>query len=117
MNKVCSHGDCTEMDMIKQAVHRVANNVQGILSWIELADYDKALISARDAGKALAGLLKTLYGMRAMTVPRGGGLVVPHGTKILGPEDVNVSVTADEIRTVANREIKDGAEHKGEPSK
>ena len=113
MNKVCS----SEIDTVKQAVHRVANHIQGVLGWLELADYGKALISARDAGKALAGLLRTLYAMHAMTVPRDGGLVVPHGTKILGPEDVNVSVTADEIRTVANCEIKDGAEHKGEPSK
>jgi hypothetical protein len=113
MNKVCS----SEIDTVKQAVHRVANHIQGVLGWLELADYGKALISARDAGKALAGLLRTLYAMHAMTVPRDGGLVVPHGTTILGHEDVNVDVADDEIMTVTHGEIRTESEHKGESSK
>jgi hypothetical protein len=43
-----------------------------------------------------------------MTVPRGGAVVVPHGSTVVSHEDVNVDVDSREARSVDKHEIRAG---------
>ena len=43
-----------------------------------------------------------------MTVPENGAVVVPHGSRVVSHEDVNVDVDSDEVRTVDKNEVRAG---------
>jgi hypothetical protein len=43
-----------------------------------------------------------------MTVPEDGAVVVPRGSTGVSPEDVNVVVDSDEVRSVGKNEVRAG---------
>jgi hypothetical protein len=43
-----------------------------------------------------------------MTVPENGAVVVPHGSRVVSYEDVNVDINSDEVQSVENNEVRDG---------
>jgi hypothetical protein len=99
------------MQHIKDAIHHLINQLQVVLSHLELEDYKKAHRAAKDAANMAVRLAKQCAEV-AITVPEGGGVVVPKGTRILHHEDVNVDVAPNEVRSVTAREVRDGFPHK-----
>jgi hypothetical protein len=43
-----------------------------------------------------------------MTVPKDGAVVVPHGSRVVSHEDVNVDIDSDEVRSVDKNEVRAG---------
>jgi hypothetical protein len=43
-----------------------------------------------------------------MTVPEDGAVVVPHGSRVVSHEDVNVDIDSNEVRSVDKDEVRDG---------
>jgi hypothetical protein len=41
-------------------------------------------------------------------VPKDGAVVVPHGSRVVSYEDVNVDIDSDEVRSVDKEEVRDG---------
>jgi hypothetical protein len=95
---------------VKESVHRMANDLQLISGYLEMEDYTKALGKTRETIKELHTLAESLSGLAsaAMTVPKGGAVVVPHGTTVVSYEDVNVDVKSDEVRSVGKNEVRAG---------
>ena len=102
---------------IKEAIHRLSNQLQLVLSHIEAEQYPEALQATKLAVREIRQLAKNLTGLcndplLGQKVPLGGAVVVPKGTKILHHEDVNVDVPPDEVRTVEHSEVREGFPHK-----
>jgi hypothetical protein len=41
-------------------------------------------------------------------VPKGGAVVVPHGSTVVSYEDVNVDIDSEEVRSVDKSEVRAG---------
>ena len=95
------------MQSVKDSVLRMTTHIQLISGYLEMEDYQKALIKTRETVKELRALSKTLTGLAnmGMTVPEDGAVVVPHGSTVVSYEDVNVDVDSDEVRSVAENDI------------
>jgi hypothetical protein len=98
------------INAVKQSVHRMTNHLQLISSYLEMGDYAKALGKTRETIKELHALATSLAGLsaRGMTVPKDGAVVVPHGSRVVSYEDVNVDIDSDEVRSVDKEEVRDG---------
>jgi hypothetical protein len=75
-----------------------------------MEDYTKALAKTRETVKELHKLAQSLTGLanEAMTVPREGAVVVPHGSTVVSYEDVSVDISSDEVRSVEGNEVRAG---------
>jgi hypothetical protein len=95
---------------VKQSVHRMTNHLQLISGYLELEDYTKALRKTKETIKELHALATSLTGLAnvGMTVPENGAVVVPHGSRVVSYEDVNVDIDSDEVRSVNRDEVRDG---------
>jgi hypothetical protein len=95
---------------VKESVHRMTTHLQLISGYLEMGDYTKALSKTRETMKELHGLAKSLTGLAnmAMTVPKGGAVVVPHGSTVVSYEDVNVDIDRDEVQSVGKDEVRAG---------
>ena len=95
---------------VKESVHRMTSHLQLISSYLEMEDYGKALEKTRETIKELHALATSLTGLAnvAMTVPKGGAVVVPHGSRVVSHEDVNVDIDSDEVRSVDRNEVRVG---------
>ena len=95
---------------VKESVHRMTNHLQLISAYLEMEDYAKALGKTKETIKELRALATSLTGLTnvAMTVPKDGAVVVPHGSTVVSYEDVNVDVDSDEVRSVDKNEVRSG---------
>ena len=95
---------------VKESVHRMTNQLQLISGYLELEVYPKALGKTRETIKELHLLATSLTGLAdvGMTVPKGGAVVVPHGSTVVSHEDVNVDVDSNEVRSVDKNEVRAG---------
>jgi hypothetical protein len=95
---------------VKHSVHRMTNHLQLISGYLEMEDYTKALAKTRETIKELHTLAESLTGLAnvAMTVPKEGAVVVPHGSTVVSYEDVNVDISSDEVQSVDKDEIRPG---------
>jgi len=100
----------TMLKAVKESVHRMASHLQLISAYLEMEDYAKALGKTRETIKELRALATSLTGLTnvAMTVPKDGAVVVPHGSTVVSYEDVNVDVDSDEVRSVDKNEVRAG---------
>jgi hypothetical protein len=100
----------------------MGNNLQAILTYVEMDEHDKALkIIGHVSGeirrlKALNAARETIVQLNRMStamrspvmLPKGGSVVVPHGTRVLSHQDVNVDVDPDEVRVVDESSVRVG---------
>jgi hypothetical protein len=95
---------------VKESVHRMTSHLQLISGYLEMEDYAKALRKTRETIKELHALAESLTGLAglAMTVPKGGAVVVPHGSTVVSYEDVNVDVGSTEVRSVGKNDVLPG---------
>ena len=95
---------------VKESVHRMTNQLQLISGYLEMEVYPKALGKTRETIKELHLLATSLTGLAdvGMTVPKGGAVVVPHGSTVVSHEDVNVDVDSNEVRSVDKNEVRAG---------
>jgi hypothetical protein len=95
---------------VKESVHRMTNQLQLISGYLEMEVYPKALGKTRETIKELHLLATSLTGLAnvGMTVPKGGAVVVPHGSTVVSHEDVNVDVDRNEVRSVDKNEVRAG---------
>jgi hypothetical protein len=95
---------------VKQSVHRMTSHLQLISGYLEMKDYAKALGKTKESIKDLHALATSLTGLAGggMTVPENGAVVVPHGSRVVSYEDVNVDINSDEVQSVENNEVRDG---------
>jgi hypothetical protein len=95
---------------VKESVYRMTNHLQLINGYLEMEDYIKALAKTRETVKELHKLAESLSGLanEAMTVPKEGAVVVPHGSTVVSYEDVNVDIDSDEVRSVGKNEVRAG---------
>jgi hypothetical protein len=95
---------------VKESVQRMTSHLQLISGYLEMEDYTKALGMTRETIKELHALATSLTGLAnvAMTVPKDGAVVVPHGSTVVSYEDVNVDVDSDEVRSVDKSEVRSG---------
>ena len=98
------------MEAVKQSVNRMTSHLQLISGYLEMEEYTKALAKTRETIKELHGLATRLTGLVdvAMTVPKGGAVVVPHGSTVVSYEDVNVDIDSEEVRSVDKNEVRAG---------
>lgn len=96
------------MEDVKKTVHRLTDRLQAILGYLELSQYHKALSVTKETITELRLLAKQLTGM-CMTLPSVGSVVVvPHGTRVVSHEDVNVDVAPNEVRVVLDSDVRKG---------
>ena len=95
---------------VKNSIHRMTSHLQLISSYLEMEDYAKALGRTKETIKEMHALEATLTGMAnvGMTVPKDGAVVVPHGSRVVSHEDVNVDIDSDEVRAVEKNEVRVG---------
>jgi hypothetical protein len=95
---------------VKQSVHRMASHLQLISGYLEMNDDTKALRKTKETIKELHALATSLTGLAdgGMTVPEDGAVVVPHGSRVVSYEDVNVDINSDEVQSVEKDEVRDG---------
>jgi hypothetical protein len=95
---------------VKQSVHRMTSHLQLISGYLEMKDYTKALRKTKETTKELHALAMSLTGLAdgGMTVPENGAVVVPHGSRVVSYEDVNVDIDSDEVQSVEKDEVRDG---------
>jgi hypothetical protein len=95
---------------VKQSLYRMTSHLQLISGYLEMEDYTKALEKTRESIKELHALATSLAGLAnvPMTVPEDGAVVVPHGSTVVGHEDVNVDVDSHEVRSVEKNEVRAG---------
>jgi hypothetical protein len=95
---------------VKQSVHRMTSHLQLISGSLELEDYTKALRKTKETIKELHAPATSLTGLAdgGMTVPENGAVVVPHGSRVVSYEDVNVDINSDEVQSVEKDEVRDG---------
>lgn len=95
---------------VKESVRRMTSQLQLISGYLEMEDYPKALAKTRETVKELHQLAESLTGLanKAMTVPKEGAVVVPHGSTVVSYEDVNIDISSDEVRSVGKNEVRAG---------
>jgi hypothetical protein len=95
---------------VKESVHRMTSHLQLISGYLEMEDYSKALRKTKETIKELHALATSLTGLAnvGMTVPKDGAVVVPHGSRVVSHEDVNVDIDSDEVRSVDKDEVRVG---------
>lgn len=87
------------MERVKAKVHAITNQLQGIIGYLELEQYGKALTCVKDAIKEFKVLAKMLEG-HMVDIPKDSVVVVPPGTEVVSPEDVTVRVPKGVIAIV-----------------
>ena len=95
---------------VKESVHRMTSHLQLISGYLEMEDYSRALGKTKETIKELHALATSLTGLAGggMTVPEDGAVMVPHGSRVVSHEDVNVDVGSDEVRSVDKNEVRAG---------
>jgi hypothetical protein len=95
---------------VRESVHRMTSHLQLISGYLEMEDYGKALGKTKETIKELHALATSLTGLAnaGMTVPKDGAVVVPHGSRVVSYEDVNVDIDRDEVRSVDKNEVRAG---------
>jgi hypothetical protein len=93
---------------LKQSVHRLTNKLQAILGFLELEQYEKALKAAKETIAELHRMVAAIAGMCVMLPKDGSVVVVPHGTRVVSSDDVNVDVDSDEVRVVGASSVRAG---------
>ena len=95
---------------VKESVHRMTSHLQLISGYLEMEDYGKALGKTKETIEELHALATSLTGLAnvGMTVPKDGAVVVPHGSRVVSHEDVNVDIDRDEVRSVDKNEVRTG---------
>jgi hypothetical protein len=95
---------------VKESVHRMTSHLQLISGYLEMEDYGKALGKTKETIEELHALATSLTGLAnvGMTVPKDGAVVVPHGSRVVSHEDVNVDIDRDEVRSVDKNEVRAG---------
>jgi len=95
---------------VKESVHRMTSHLQLISGYLEMEDYTRALGKTKETMNELHALAASLTGLAnvAMTVPKDGAVVVPHGSTVVSHEDVNVDVGSNEVRSVDKNEVRAG---------
>jgi hypothetical protein len=95
---------------VKESVHRMTSHLQLVSGYLELEDYGSALKKTRETVKELRALSTSLSGLAslAMTVPKEGAVVVPHGSTVVSYEDVNIVVGMGEVKSVAKNNVLPG---------
>jgi hypothetical protein len=95
---------------VKESVHRMTSHLQLITGYLEMENYGKALGKTKETIKELHALATSLTGLAnvGMTVPKDGAVVVPHGSRVVSHEDVNVDIDRDEVRSVDKNEVRAG---------
>ena len=95
---------------VKDSVHRMTSHLQLISGYLEMEDYARALEKTKETMNELHALATSLTGLAnvAMTVPKDGAVVVPHGSTVVSYEDVNVDVGSNEVRSVDKNEVRAG---------
>ena len=95
---------------VKESFHRMTSHLQLISGYLEMEDYGKALGKTNETIKELHALATSLTGLAnvGMTVPKDGAVVVPHGSRVVSHEDVNVDIDRDEVRSVDKNEVRAG---------
>ena len=95
---------------VKESVHRMTSHLQLISGYLEMEDYGKALGKTKETIRELHALATSLAGLAnvGMTVPIDGAVVVPHGSRVVSHEDVNVDIDSDEVRSVDKNEVRAG---------
>jgi hypothetical protein len=98
------------LNVVKQLVHRMTNHLQLISGYLELKDYMKALGKTRETIKEMHALAMALTGLadKMMTVPKDGAVVVPHGSRVVSHDDLNVDIDSSEVRSVDKDEVRAG---------
>src|SRR6202167_4562362 len=91
---------------VKESVHRMTSHLQLISGYLEMEDYGNALGKTKETNKELhAPASLTGLANVGMTVPKDGAVVVPHGSRVVSHEDVNVDIDRDEVRSVDKNEV------------
>jgi hypothetical protein len=108
------------------AKHHLTNQLQSVLSYVELDEIDKAIKHAKELlsdlhrikahRSAKATLTELDRAAAALAYPHimmpqpidGNVIVVPHGSRVVSHEDVNVDVASDEIRVVGPQGVRFG---------
>lgn len=98
------------LKFVKESVRRMTSHLQLISGYLEMEDYSKALGKTRETIKELHTLAENLTRLAnvEMTVPKGGAVVVPHGSTVVSYEDVNVDIGSDEVRSVGKNDVRAG---------
>jgi hypothetical protein len=98
------------LNAVKKSVHKMTSNLQLISGYLEMQDYIKALDRTKETIKEMHALQASLSGLASggMTVPTDGAVVVPHGSRVVSYEDVNVDVNSDEVQVVGKNEVRAG---------
>jgi hypothetical protein len=98
------------LNAVKESVRKMTSHLQLISGYLEMEDYAKALAKTRETVKELHMLAENLSGLAnvEMTVPKGGAVVVPHGSTVVSYEDVNVDISSNEVRSVDKNEVRAG---------
>jgi hypothetical protein len=98
------------MNAVRDSIYRMTSQLQLISGYLEMEVYPKALGKTRETMKELHALAASLTGLakEGMTVPKGGAVVVPHGSTVVSYEDVNVDIDSEEVRSVDKSEVRAG---------
>jgi hypothetical protein len=98
------------MKAVRDSVYRMTSQLQLISGYLEMEVYPKALGKTRETMKELHALAASLTRLAkvGMTVPKGGAVVVPHGSTVVSYEDVNVDIDSEEVRSVDKSEVRAG---------
>ena len=96
------------MENLKQQVHRITNYLQEVLGYLEMSEYNKALNAVKKSIKELHGLAKQVSGLAIGTMPKGGVVVVPHGTRVVSSEDVTIDIPEDGVAIVSESDVRKG---------
>ena len=106
-----------------ESIHRMGDKLQAILGYLELDEHDKAIKIAREVQaelhrqKAVKAARETIVQLNHMSTARdapvrlprkGSVIVVPHGSRVVSHEDVNVDVGSDEVRVVEESSVRAG---------
>ncbi len=106
------------------AHHQLTDKLQSVLSYVELDEIDKAIKHAKEVLSDLHRIKAHRHAKSSVTelnranaalatshviLPRNGSvIVVPHGSRVVSHEDVNVDVASDEIRVVGPSSVRAG---------
>jgi hypothetical protein len=95
---------------VRQLLHRMTSHLQLINGSLELEDYTKALKKTKETLRELDALATSLMVLTdvGMTVPEDGAVAVPHGSRMVSYEDMNVDINSDEVPSVGKDEVHDG---------
>lgn len=96
------------MENLKQQVHIITNQLQEVIGYLELEQYNKALNSVKRAITGLRGLAQSVSGLCVGTLPKDSVVVVPHGTRMVSSEDVTVDIPPDRVAIVPITDVRKG---------